>query len=322
MSNVASEHIQCMEVWGGSHTASRALEMGGLNVWLYSRPYASAKAGGDVYYVSSCATGRINRFLLADVSGHGDAVASTAKDLRGLMRRYVNFLDQTQFVRSMNRTFSVISADGCFATAVATTFFAPTRSLSICNAGHPRPFLYRAATGTWTLLEFQEDRGAHNLPLGILDVSDYEQMEVELELDDLVLCYTDALIEAKQADGSFIGEEGVLEILSKLDAKNPATLTEALLAEIEGRAARNLDNDDVTVLLLRANDKKPKVSMGQQFSALMRMMGALVKSINPRAERAPLPDFHVANVGGAILPGLGKRWRLARQARRGSQSGA
>jgi hypothetical protein len=307
----SDEHMQCMEVWGGSQTTARSLEMGGLNVWLYSRAYASAKEGGDVYYVSSCATGRINRFLLADVAGHGDAVASTAADLRKLMRRYVNFLDQTQFVRSMNRKFSVISTQGCFATAVATTFFAPTRSLAICNAGHPRPFLYRASTNAWTLLDrdWAAGSGPHNLPLGVMAVGEYAQMEIELELGDLVLCYTDALIEAKQQDGEFIGEEGVLQILTTLDAKNPATLTDALLAEIGRRSEGNLQADDVTVMLLCANNKRPHVSMRQQVSALFRLVGALIKSINPRAERAPLPDFHIANVGGAIVPRLGKRWR-------------
>ena len=41
------------------------------------------------------------------------------------------------------------SEQGGFATAVATTFFSPTRSLSICNAGHPTPLLYRIDRRQW-----------------------------------------------------------------------------------------------------------------------------------------------------------------------------
>ena len=165
--------------------------MGGLDAWVYSKPFDQAVGGGDVYYASSCATGRINRLLLADVAGHGSAVAETAVSLRGLMRRYVNYLDQTEFVRSMNRQFAMMSDAGTFATAVVTTFFAPTGRLSICNAGHPHPLWYRAREDKWTVLIDSDDRRpAGNIPLGILDLADYEQFDVEMEPGDLLVCYT------------------------------------------------------------------------------------------------------------------------------------
>ena len=81
-----------MEVWGSSQLTSSGVELPGLDVWVYSKPFRQAQHGGDVYYVSSCASGRISRLLLADVSGHGKSVASTAADLRALMRRFVNRL--------------------------------------------------------------------------------------------------------------------------------------------------------------------------------------------------------------------------------------
>jgi len=74
--------MQCMEVWGGSQLTSRGVEFGGLDAWVYSKPFGKAHAGGDIYYASSCATGRISRLLLADVAGHGQTVAATAADLR------------------------------------------------------------------------------------------------------------------------------------------------------------------------------------------------------------------------------------------------
>jgi hypothetical protein len=92
--------MSCMEVWGGSQLTERGVAFGGLDAWVYSKPYGQARRGGDVYYASSCATGRITRLLLADVAGHGTSVAATAADLRLLMRRFVNCLDQTELVRS------------------------------------------------------------------------------------------------------------------------------------------------------------------------------------------------------------------------------
>ena len=67
--------MQCMEVWGGNQTADSGVIMAGLDAWVYSKPFGGADGGGDVYYVSSCATGRITRLLVADVSGHGTPAA-------------------------------------------------------------------------------------------------------------------------------------------------------------------------------------------------------------------------------------------------------
>src|ERR1051325_9608852 len=113
--------MQCMEVWGGNQLADSGVVMAGLDAWVYSKPFGGADGGGDVYYVSSCASGRITRLLVADVSGHGAAVAEQAVSLRTLMRRHVNYLDQTVFVRSMNQQFAASSQAGCFATALVTT---------------------------------------------------------------------------------------------------------------------------------------------------------------------------------------------------------
>ncbi len=314
MANGDEQHMTCMEVWGGSQLTERGVQMGGLDAWVYSKPYGNAGRGGDVYYASSCATGRISRLLLADVSGHGDAVASTAGDLRKLMRRYVNYLDQTQFVRSMNQQFVTLSAQGTFATALATTFFAPTRLFTICNAGHPRPLLYRAESKQWSILEMahSEDRSAQNIPLGIIDLADYEQFDVELEVGDLVLCYTDALIESKNSDGEFIGEAGLLEIVMGLDLQPGEALIKGLLGKIAERHEKNLSEDDVTVMLLRASERRPRNRLQDKFGAMGRMLGSLVRAIDPRAERPPMPDFNLANIGGAIIPRLGKRWRPVR----------
>ena len=110
MPDQPAQHMQCMEVWGGSQLTSRCVEFGGLDAWVYSKPFGKAHAGGDIYYASSCATGRISRLLLADVAGHGKTVAATAADLRTLMRRFVNRLDQTEFVRLLNQQFAAAAA--------------------------------------------------------------------------------------------------------------------------------------------------------------------------------------------------------------------
>ena len=312
MNDQPKQQMQCMEVWGGSQLTAREVQFGGLDAWVYSKPHGDASHGGDVYYASSCATGRITRLLLADVAGHGTAVASIAADLRTLMRRFVNRLDQGEFVRLLNRQFAAHSREAVFATAVVSTFFAPTRRLTVCNAGHPRPLLYRKSAQQWELLTHHKpaaQTAPRNLPFGMLDITEYGHFDVELEPGDCLLSYTDALIESRDADGEMLGEEGLLRIVRLLGDVPPEKLIETLLEEIAGRFPENLSGDDATVMVVRANGGAARYSVGQRLWALARLAGSLIRAIDPRAERPPLPDANLANIGGAVIPALGRRWR-------------
>jgi sigma-B regulation protein RsbU (phosphoserine phosphatase) len=300
-----------MEVWSGSQLTESSVEFGGLEAWVYSKPYGEARSGGDVYYASSCATGRITRLLLADVAGHGNAVADTATRLRTLMRRFVNRLDQAEFVRLLNLQFAELSQDGAFATAIVTTFFAPTRRLTVCNAGHPRPLIYRATQRQWSLLSAAEQAAVRlrNIPLGMIALAEYEQFDIELEPGDCLLCYSDALIESCDAAGEPLTEAGLLRMVRELGDTDATELTGRLLNAIAERDPANLSEDDVTLLVVRANGRDAHHPFGQKLRAMGRFAGALFRAMNPRAERAPLPDANLANIGGAIIPALSRRWR-------------
>lgn len=315
MTDSSAQRMQCMEVWGGSQLTTNGVELGGLDVWVYSKPFGEAQRGGDVYYVSSCATGRISRLLLADVSGHGQSVASTAADLRTLMRRFVNRLDQTEFVRLLNKQFTALSTHGSFATAVVTTFFEPSRRLSLCNAGHPRPLRFRAADSSWSLLghhEQPEKKGLRNIPLGMFQVADYEQLDVELDPGDCLISYTDALMESRDADGKMLGEEGLLRIANLLGSVPAEDLIPSFLREIGDRFPENLAADDVTLLVVRANGRAIHYTFAEKLEAFGRFLKTFARSLNPRSERAPFPDPTLANVGGALIPALGRRYRAPR----------
>jgi len=312
MSDNAKQHMQCMEVWGGSQLTSRSVALGGLDASVFSKPYGEAQRGGDVYYASSCATGRITRLLLADVAGHGNSVAATAADLRTLMRRFVNRLDQTEFVRLLNQQFAELSKEGTFATALVTTFFSPAHRMTVCNAGHPRPLLYRAAEKEWNLLGHagpETQTKMQNIPLGMFDFAEYEHFDVDLRSGDCFLTYSDALIESRDADGEMLGEAGLLHILRLLGNVEPQKLIDTLLQEIAERYPENLSHDDVTVLVARANGQQPDYSFREKLAALFRFLGTLIRSVNSGADRAPFPDWDPANMGGAIFPALARRWR-------------
>jgi sigma-B regulation protein RsbU (phosphoserine phosphatase) len=197
-------------------------------------------------------------------------------------------------VRLLNQQFSALSKSGTFATAIVSTFFAPSRRLILCNAGHPRPILYRASQQEWSLLG-QEGLprlpGPLNLPLGITNITEYEHFDVELEPGDCLVTYTDALIESSDADGEMLGEEGVLRILNLLGDVKPEELINTLLGEIAERYPENLSGDDVTVLIVRANGGAQSFTLGDKMRAAGRMLGSALRSLYARGEEEPRSRF-------------------------------
>jgi phosphoserine phosphatase RsbU/P len=315
--------MQCMEVWGGNEAIDNGVSMAGLDAWVYSRPYKGHTGGGDVHYVSSCATGRVTRILVADVSGHGETVASVAKSLRSLLRRYVNFVDQTKVVQSMNREFSQLAEMGTFATAVVATYWAPTDYLVTCNAGHPRPLLYRAKSKTWQLLKSPpprrtgpanpgSDDGLVNLPLGIAEPTGYDQFGLQLRPGDMVLVYTDALIESRDASGTMLQEPGLLALMQEVDVSRPADIIANLMSRVQTRAAGAESDDDVTILLIRHNGSQPPTVILRGLAAPFRILRAVWTRITHGSEApTPLPEFTIANIFGAVIPALSRLWRPA-----------
>lgn len=271
--------MQCMEVWGGNIAAESGISVHGIDAWLYSQPFHGESSGGDIHYVSMCGEGRIARFVLADVAGHGAAVNDLALDLRTLMRKHVGTPDQTRFARSLNRAFGRLSRDGIFATAALATYFAPTDELIACLAGHPRPLWYHAASGTWSLLSHEHTSGvvsSRNLPLGIIHPTEYHQFAVTLGRGDLVVLYSDGLIETGGPHGRTIGEEGLLGLARTIGGADPAIFGRSLIAAVDAEFGwqPGARGDDLTVLVLHHNAANPPaMSVLHKAKMMARMLG-------------------------------------------------
>lgn len=269
--------MQCMEIWGGSHAANTSVSTPGLDLWVYSQPHAEAADGGDVHYVSLCGGGVITRFLLADVAGHGATAAGLARCLRGLLRRNINRKSQARLVRALDREYTALARQGHFATAVVATYLARGDKLTVCNAGHPRPFWFHAATGQWALLAPQDGTGdplPANLPLGFFDGASAAQMEVVLGKGDLVLFYTDALIEAVDPARRPLREAGLLDLVRALNVTDPAQFVGSLRDRLDDYRGGRPPSDDLTFLLLHHNaSHPPRQSFRQTLRVYAKVFG-------------------------------------------------
>lgn len=265
--------MQCMEIWGGNCAIEKNFEAPGIDIYVHSAPYKESETGGgDIYYLTSCASGRISRFLLADVSGHGEAVAKVAVSLRDLLRANVNKISQTQFVTQMNQEFGEVADEGLFATAAVATFFEPKKTLAINVAGHPFPIYYRASKRKWEYLESAElEKGLENLPLGIHEESKYPGRKITTEVGDMFLLYSDAFIESVNSADQLLGIDGVLRILNDNDHLEPAEVISTLRANIGEMASGNLLDDDATLIL--GHFTSTRVQFIDNLKAPFRLLG-------------------------------------------------
>ena len=270
------ERMACMEVWGGTRATSSHFVVPGLDVWVYSQPHLGHESGGDVYYLSSCASGRITRMLVGDVSGHGAEASPVAAKLRDIMRKNVNYIDQSRVVRAVNAEFEAESAVGRFATALICTYFAPTKRLSVCSAGHPPPLIYRKSVGRWEVLgAAQNGSEQNNVPIGVLRDQEFVATEDRLHEWDLLLAYTDALFEARDREGQMLSSSGLQRVAGDLDTDSPEESIDVLRTRLQQMNADNLSGDDVTIILARANNQT--VTLGNNLLAPLRLVRGLFR---------------------------------------------
>lgn len=278
----ASQSLRCLEVCGG-HEASRGhFRRPGLDVVLCSEVQQETDAGGgELHLISSCASGRITRIMLADVCGHGPLFDELAGGLAALMKRNVNSVRQTRAVQQMNRQLQDASTKGGLASTMLTTYFAPTRSFTICNAGHPPPFLFRSSRNEWSVLKGQPGDSAEQAS-AFLEAAEYQQFYTKLEVGDFVLGYSNALTECRDSDGRTLGVEGLLERVRRLDVSVPGTLPRVLLDRIRMEQPGNLTGQDATIVLCQATDTA--VAWRDNLLAPLR----LLRSVRDRTSLARL----------------------------------
>ena len=267
------ERMRCMEIWGGNRAIDKRFLAPGLDIYVHSVPYENSQSGGgDIYYLTSCASGRISRFLLADVSGHGESASALAVSLRDLLRENANKISQQQFVKQMNLEFGELSAKSGFATAVVATFFEPKRSLDISVAGHPAPIYYSATEQKWSLIDPAAfDQGLHNLPLGINQKSNYPNKKMVTAAGDMFLVYSDAFIEAFNQDQRMLGLQGLLGVLNEAERLEPEDVIPYLRSQIGDMAENNLTGDDATIIL--GYFTSTKVRLRDNLLAPFRLFG-------------------------------------------------
>jgi serine phosphatase RsbU (regulator of sigma subunit) len=246
----------CGEVRGGNETVYASVELPGLRGILYSRP-CHGPQGGDVHYLSVCASGLLSRICVADVAGHGQTVAAVGREMHAHLRHSVNTFDDRRVLSELDRRLDAESLHA-ITTAALLTYYHPSQRLTVSYAGHPPGWLYSAANDRWTRLDAAEP-GPHEpkpigLPLGTGLTSGYTRRRLHAAPGDRVLLVTDGVLEAPAPDGSEFGVAGVEAAL----AGSPDDIAGRLLAALRAHAQIDeLAHDDVTFFVGEFVDGPP-----------------------------------------------------------------
>ena len=202
-----------------------------------------AEVGGDFYDVFALAPDRWG-VVVGDVRGKGpEAAAITALARYTVRTAAVRERSPEAVLRVLNDALLRDTETEAFCTVVYGTLDLSGADASLCLAvaGHPPPLVLHPGGS----VDAPARRGAL---LGVLEDPPLHEVELRLAAGDLLLLYTDGLIEARTEDGRF-GVEGLCSVLAGLGHADAATV----VARVEDAAAAGgaLD-DDVAVLAVRA----------------------------------------------------------------------
>ncbi len=207
---------------------------------VYHSATEAARVGGDFYDVFEIKDNLI-AVMIGDVAGHGIQAARTATLVKDVVHAFAHQSPRSREVlRRTNKVLVEEEAPGFFVTLFLAILNSDTGELHYSSAGHPAALL-RRSSGSVERLESAAP------PLGVFPDTSWTGSEARLQTGDLLLMYTDGVIEARR-DGEFFGEERLEGLLAAGTTSAEALPTQVLEQVLS--FSRGALNDDVAVLAL------------------------------------------------------------------------
>jgi len=223
----------------------------GLSMAYATRP--ANTVAGDYYDVfpRPGTTNEDNRvvFAVADVAGKSIPAAMLMATFQASLKTLSTAqVALPELAANMNRYACSNSQGGLrFTTAFLAEYDPAHRTFQYINAGHNNPMLRRASGQVERL-----DVGG--LPFGILPDAKYESAIVTLAPNDWLIVFTDGLVEAINARDEEYGEVRVQTVLEAAVSTSPAELLKRLMAALDLFVGNTPQHDDVTCMLLKAEN--------------------------------------------------------------------
>jgi sigma-B regulation protein RsbU (phosphoserine phosphatase) len=190
----------------------------GIDLAAHCRP--ALQLGGD-YYDFMCLKTNISEkrkeksrwaFVIGDVMGKGIPAGLLMTMLRGMLRAEVlTGLPPDRILHDLNQlAINDLDQSHRFVTLFYSDYDPRTRKLRFANAAHNPPLLWKSSDQKIIRLD------AKGFVLGLQKDAEYHCGEIKLNQNDLVLYYTDGVIDTSNSLGQRFDEERLIKTLTKL----------------------------------------------------------------------------------------------------------
>lgn len=200
--------------------------------------------GGDFYSVIP-----VNEdetvFCMADVSGKSVPGALLVSTLYASLRAYLEFTtDIKKVMQKLNELIINLSTSNKFITLFIAKYIAQKNKIYYISAGHNPQYVIRGDE----LIKME----SCGVCIGIIPF-EYKIQSVELKKDDLLVLYTDGIIEARNKANKVFGEERLQQVINANKTKSCRDILQEILVSIEQFAVNPSAQDDLTLLVMRKN---------------------------------------------------------------------
>jgi serine phosphatase RsbU (regulator of sigma subunit) len=225
-----------------------APEVPGAEIDIIYRP--AAVVSGDFYDFVPLPKGKV-AVLVGDVSGHGiEAGILMGMAKKVLAIRLQDIADPIEAVVRANSDVDKELGRVSFVTAFITIFDPATRGLTCIRAGHNPPLLFNLQ---------REERcrqlKPNGLGLGIMSRPEFaptlELMHLTVESGDILLLYTDGLVEQRDKEGEQFGIERTTQVLASTYGYSPKLILRDLASSLDSFSGNAVSEDDITAVCMR-----------------------------------------------------------------------
>jgi hypothetical protein len=209
----------------------------------------TARVGGDFFDIVAL-PGRRYAFLVGDVSGHGISAALLMGLIHGAMSGppWGVADDEANRAAELNHLLVTKSSEDRFASLFWCAFDPAAASLRYINAGHPPPFLIRRRDDHSAAI----DRLTAGGPvLGLLEAARYAVEQTPAAPGDVLVLFSDGLVEATNDAGEFFGDDRLLAAIRPSAGLPARTMVDAILSAVGTFTGGRPAEDDQTLLIVR-----------------------------------------------------------------------
>ena len=203
------------------------------------------QVGGD-YYDFIERDNATYDLIIADVSGHSIGSALIMAETRTFIHaRMESTKRPADMLQELNAYFlKDLDRSELFVTMFYLQYNPVNHRLIYSNAGHNTPLLWKKQTQQILTLD------GEGLIFGIKRDISFEQKAIDLEPGDVLLLYTDGIIEAESKDGIFFGIERLEKLVAEYSDSEPDELIDQIMTQVRIFTGMRHFNDDVTLVVM------------------------------------------------------------------------